>query len=283
MPEAEFVESGDGTRIGYLKEGTGPGLVLVQGAMGDVRSYRDFAAALSTRFTVITAERRGRGLSPRTFDGRHTIDRDVEDVAAVMRATGAAYLFGLSSGAVITLEAARTLDLVRRAVVYEPPFYPEGISREGIAALNSEIENGSLSSALVGSLLTARTAPAVIRRAPRALARLLARFVLEVDARRPGDRALLRNLLPGVRYDFAVVAGVDGQMESFATIDKPVLVLSGSRSPAFLQQSARQLVEILADARLVRLKGLGHDGPWNSGDPLAVANAVGNFLVPSVP
>ncbi len=47
-----FVTSRDGTRIGYLQIGTGPGLVLVQGAMGDAYSYRELAEALSPHFTV---------------------------------------------------------------------------------------------------------------------------------------------------------------------------------------------------------------------------------------
>lgn len=67
------VTSADGTRIGYLTEGSGPGIVLVQGAMADVHAYRRLAAALASSFTVHSVERRGRGLSPRSYDeGRDT-------------------------------------------------------------------------------------------------------------------------------------------------------------------------------------------------------------------
>ena len=58
--------------------------------------------------------------------------------------TGASRVFGLSSGAVITLEAARTLPRITHAAVYEPPFYPGGISHPGIRQLNTEIERGDL-------------------------------------------------------------------------------------------------------------------------------------------
>jgi hypothetical protein len=88
--------------------------------MADVHAYSKLAAELSTSFTVISAERRGRGPTPRPYDSTRDIARDVEDHGAILEATGARTRFGLSSGAVLTLEATRTLDRVERAVVYEP-------------------------------------------------------------------------------------------------------------------------------------------------------------------
>ena len=281
-PVTESATSCDGTRIGYLRQGSGPGVVLVQGAMADVHAYRDLAAALSRSFTVISAERRGRGLSPRPYDDSqdrgHDIARDVDDLNAIMAATGATNLFGLSSGAVITLEATRTLERVERAVVYEPPFYADGIDYDGIARLHADIERGDLASALLDSLLTAGTAPALLRRAPRDLTRVLARIVLAADDRRRGPGATLRELLPGIRYDFHDVAAVDGRIDMFASITQPVLLLSGTRSPAFLRHAVRDLYALLPQSQHRDLDGLGHDGPWNNGKPLAVAQAVHDFL-----
>ena len=277
-PKPGYVTSSDGTRIGYLRQGSGPAIVLVQGAMADVHAYRRFAAALASSWTVISAERRGRGISPLVYSPDHDISRDVDDIDAVMAATGASFLFGLSSGAVIALEATRTLQRVERLVVYEPPFYQNGISREGVARLNSEIEHGDLSSALVDSLLVAGTAPAVVRRAPRPIARVLARVLIALNDRRRGPAATFRELLPGVRYDFHDVAGVDGRIEAFSSIDIPVLLLSGTRSPEFLRQAIRRLAGLLPSAEHVEFDGLGHDGPWNNGDPLLVARAADDFL-----
>ena len=278
LPVTEYVTSDDGTRIGYDRQGSGPGVVLVQGAMADVHAYRDLAASLSKSFTVICAERRGRGLSPRPYDSGHNVARDVEDLDAIMAATGATNLFGLSSGAIITLEATRTLERVTRAVVYEPPFYEDGIDRAGIARLFAEIERGELASALLDSLRTAGTAPAFLYRAPRGLARVITRTVLIVDGQRRRPGATLRELLPGVRYDFHDVAGADGHMQTFASITKPVLLLSGTRSPAFLGRAIRTLHTLLPHSRHHEFNGLGHDGPWNDGDPIAVAQIVHDFL-----
>ncbi|MBL7261567.1 alpha/beta fold hydrolase [Paractinoplanes lichenicola] len=267
-----FVTSRDGTKIGYRRCGEGPGLVLIQGAMGTADTYRDLAEALSTDFTVWTPDRRGRGMSPKPYDGGHSIARDVADVDALLAEAGAGYVFGLSSGAVITLEAARTLPRVTRAAVYEPPFYADGISHDGIRQLNAEIEQGRLPAALVSSLRTAGTAPAPLRMLPGPVARLLAAAVLKAD---PG----MRDLLPGIRYDFNVVGGMDGKMTDFAHLDKPMLLLSGTKSPAFLRTAIRELAGVLPRATHVEFDGLDHAGPWNSGRPDLVAAALREFFL----
>lgn len=277
----EHATSRDGTRIGYLRQGSGPAVVLVQGAMGVAEHYSELAGALAPRFTVLSMDRRGRGRSPKPYDAGHDIARDVEDIEAVLAATGASQVFGLSSGAVITLQAARTLPGITRAAVYEPPFYPDGIAHVGVQRLNAEIERGDLASALITSLRTAQTAPAPLRVLPLPLARRLAVAVLAVDDRRPSAHARLRDLLPGVRYDFRVVAGLDGKMSAFASLDKPVLLISGSRSPTFLRRSVLDLERALPRSSRVELPGLSHSGPWNAsrgGRPRDVAAALEHFF-----
>jgi len=276
------VTSRDGTRIGFSQQGSGPGLVLVQGAMGTAEHYRELAEALSSRFTVHSVDRRGRGMSPRPYDSGHDIARDVEDVEAVLAETGASRVFGLSSGAVITLEATRTLPRITHAAVYEPPFYPEGISWAQIPRLEAEILRGDLPSALITALRAAGTAPAPVRVLPRAVLRVLAAGVLAADSRAAGPPHMeLRRLLPGIRYDFNAVGGMDGKIQTLATIEQPVLLLSGTRSPAFLRQSVRTLEGVLPRAERVELEGLSHSGPWNAsrgGRPALVAEALSRFF-----
>jgi pimeloyl-ACP methyl ester carboxylesterase len=275
------VISRDGTRIGFIYRGHGPGLLLVQGAMGTAYHYHDLAEALSSSFTVYTPDRRGRGLSPKPYDSGHSIARDVEDLDALLTETDSHLVFGLSSGAMITLEAARKLPRITRAAVYEPPFYANGISHDGIRNLNSEIERGDLAAALVSSLRTAETAPAPLQVLPKPIARLVAALVLNFDSRKSGPYAKLRDLLPGIRYDFNDVGGMDGKMETFASIQKPMLLLSGTKSPGFLRQSIQKLEGILPQAQHIEFNGLSHSGPWNmsiGGHPQVVAAALREFF-----
>src|SRR5262249_58976517 len=82
------VTSKDGTTIAYDQTGTGPPLVLVDGALNS-RAFGlngPLAAILADRFTVVTYDRRGRGDSGDTPP--YAVRREIEDLAAVIDATG---------------------------------------------------------------------------------------------------------------------------------------------------------------------------------------------------
>lgn len=274
-PRLQQAYSRDGTAIGFVTRGVGPGVVLVQGAMADASHFSELAEALSDTFTVHAVDRRGRGLSPRPYATSHTIARDVEDVDAVLAATGAGLVFGLSSGAVIALEAARTLSRVQAVAVFEPPVPRSGVSTAGIRRVHSAIDRGDLGAAMVEAMLTAGTAPAPLRHLPRPISHILGRAVLAVDDRGHSTRTRLRSLVPGVRYDFHDVAEVDARTESLTAITVPVLLLNGTRSPAFLRRSTECLLGLLPAAEHAAIPGLSHSGPWNrsrGGHPDLVAD-----------
>src|SRR5690348_12258601 len=102
------VTARDGVTIGYRQLGSGPGLIVLHGAMESSQSHMGLAEALADAFTVYLPDRRGRGMSgPYAKDYRK--EQDVADVEALLSATGARYVFGVSSGADIWLEAALSL------------------------------------------------------------------------------------------------------------------------------------------------------------------------------
>src|ERR1043165_5348485 len=97
--------SRDGTTIPYSVTGSGPALVLVDGALcsrvfGPMPGY---AKALADSFTVYWYDRRGRGES--TDTPPFTIQKEIDDLAAMIQvAGGTPYLFGSSSGAALALQ-----------------------------------------------------------------------------------------------------------------------------------------------------------------------------------
>jgi len=119
-----FVTSEDGTRIGYTVVGSGPAIVLVDGALCWRASGPSgpLAEELKDRFTVTTYDRRGRGESGDTKP--YAIEREVEDLAAVIDAAGgSAAIYAISSGVGLALAAANALgpQKVTKMVLYEFP------------------------------------------------------------------------------------------------------------------------------------------------------------------
>ena len=114
------VTSADGTRIAYDRYGEGPALILVNGAMGyrKFKKFEQIAAALSEHCTVVNYDRRGRGDSGPA--GPVSVQREVDDIAALIDAVGGrASLWGWSSGGAVALRAAAAEIGVEKLVVYE--------------------------------------------------------------------------------------------------------------------------------------------------------------------
>ncbi len=118
------ITSKDGTTIAYEKKGAGPSLILVDGAL----TYRSFgpmqhlAELLAPHYTVYTFDRRGRGESSNSKP--YSVDREIEDIDALIDvAGGSAFIYGISSGACLALEASIKLgSKIRKLAMYEPPY-----------------------------------------------------------------------------------------------------------------------------------------------------------------
>src|SRR5919109_4061793 len=126
--DMETVTSRDGTTIAFDRFGEGPPVVLVCGGSVDRMADAAIAQELSADFTVFNYDRRGRGDSGDTPP--YTIEREVEDIRAVIEAAGGeANLWGSSSGAVLAMIAAEQGAPVLRLAMWEPPYLPEGYPR----------------------------------------------------------------------------------------------------------------------------------------------------------
>jgi pimeloyl-ACP methyl ester carboxylesterase len=110
----------DGVRLAVEVSGSGPPLVMVHGAGSGRWGFDLVRPLLEPRFDVWAVDRRGRGDSDDGED--YSLDAELEDVAAVMRAAGdGALLFGHSYGALLAAGAAGRLGGLTRLVLYEPP------------------------------------------------------------------------------------------------------------------------------------------------------------------
>lgn len=278
------VVSRDGTRIGYRQYGGGPAIILVNGAIGTAESYHDLAEDLATRFTVYVPERRGRPLSPHEYSPNHTIAADVEDLQALFEQTGAHYLFGLSSGAVIALEAARLLPYVRKLVLFEPPLYvlPRRMRLDLVARYYREVGADQTAAAMLTALFASGLAPSVLLFLPRPLLEIALSLVLRLDARRKAGRyPPLRDLVPTMQYDFNVVSSMQNRFEILRTVKSDVLLLSCRKSAAYLRETSIALDRVLPHSQRLEFANLDHSSPWNTdrgGHPGVVAATLREFF-----
>jgi pimeloyl-ACP methyl ester carboxylesterase len=263
---SQVVTSADGTEIAYETTGTGPALVLVDGAMCHraLGPARSLAAELSDRFTVLAYDRRGRGASGRGTTP-WTVDREVEDLLAVLEAAGGrAHVLGVSSGATLALEAARSGAPIDRLAVYESPFilddtHPANDPRlpEQVRAM---VEADRRSEAVKTFLRTVGAPPLVI---------LMMRFMP------PWKRmTAVAHTLP---HDLSMVSehqqGRPLPAGYYEAVSFPTLVIAGGKSPTYMRNAQARVAAALPNARLETLPGQTHMVKAR-----VVAPAVASFL-----
>ena len=276
------VTSIDGTVIGYRQLGQGPGVVVLHGAMESAESHLQLARALAGTFTVYLPDRRGRGTSG-PYGSDYSVRRDVEDMDAVLQATGAHFVFGVSSGALIWLAAALTLPAIHKAAIFEPPLSVTGsVSTAFLPLYDAQIAKGDTSAALVTGMKAAQMGPPIFNAMPRWLLERLTRMMMASEDKKAlaGD-VTMRALAPTLHYDFQLVIELERALERFQQIRADVLLLGGSRSPAYLKVALDALEKVLPHARRVELAGLGHGASGNAdrgGKPDVVADQLRRFF-----
>ncbi|WIV61501.1 alpha/beta fold hydrolase [Amycolatopsis nalaikhensis] len=241
--------SADGTKIAYTRTGSGPALVLVDGAMCYRGSSPNDALAkeLAARFTVYTYDRRGRGESADT--GPYAVEREVEDLAALIKeAGGEAFLFGISSGAALALEAARSLPVTKLAV-YEPPFIVDG-TRPRVPADYPERLSAALKEGKPGKAVKMFMTEGVgLGRVTVAMMRIMPFW------------AKLKKVAPTLPYDTALV--IDHQSgeplrAAWPEVKIPTLAVDGGRSPDWMRNGVASLAKVLPSAEHKTLPGQTH-------------------------
>ncbi|PZF83604.1 alpha/beta fold hydrolase [Jiangella anatolica] len=253
--------SADGTTIAYDLAGSGSPIVFVSGAFNDRHTLAPVAAELASSHTVVCYDRRGRGDSSDTPP--YTVDREVEDLAAVLEVVGgSAAVFGFSSGANLGLLAASRGVAVTALVLYEAPFALSPEDRrpadlpERLAVL---IAAGDRAGAVTTFQLEGIGLPpemvAGIRRSP---------FFPQLEA-----------IAPTVVYDATLTAPpYDRPTPEMRAVGVPILVLTGKETWPVLRRTAEALPSLLADARYETVPG----GENHTISPEATAAVVREFL-----
>lgn len=258
--------SKDGTTIAFDQLGTGPVVIVVEGALG-TRSHaapNSLPDILSKHFTVIDYDRRGRGDSGDTPP--YAVEREIEDIAALIEAAGgSAYLVGYSSGAVLALEAARLLPgKVKKMALYEPPFIIDDsrppLPEDYVEQLNAAIAAGRPGDAVEIFMTQALLIPAefvtMMRTAP------MSQTFSDDAGARPPEWADMEQVAHTLAYDGMIVRdylqGNPLPPKRWASITAPTLVIVGGNSEPFFFTGAEALVSDMPNAQTYTMEGQDH-------------------------
>jgi len=272
------VTSADGTTIGYRQLGQGPGVVLIHGGMQASQNFMKLATAPRDTFTVYVPDRRGRGRSG-PFGDNYGLDKECEDLDALLGKTGASNVFGLSSGAVIALKAALSLSGIRKVAIYEPPLITDRSSPMAwVPRYKQELAEGKLASAMITVIKgTGDVSPFAL--VPRPLLVPLVKLLIRSNSKQPrGDDVPIEALIPTLEFDIKLVEETEGILRSLRTLRPKALLLGGSKSAPFLLAALDELKMILPDAKRVEFNGIGHLAADNGGKPELVAQELRSFF-----
>jgi pimeloyl-ACP methyl ester carboxylesterase len=275
------VTSSDGTIIGFRQLGHGPGLVVLHGAISSGYTHIQLAEALTDAFTVHLVDRRGRGLSG-PYGKNSAIQEEVEDLSAILSKTDSHYIFGVSSGAIIALQAALILlPIIQKVAIYEPPLLvkdPVSV----LARFDAEMSQGRVAAALVTAMLGAQMGPRIFNILPRWLLEPLTNLMLSGEAKNPRAEYIpMLQLAPTLHFDSQLIVEMCDKLESYRALHTRVLLLGGSKSPAYLKAGLDALEKILPESKRIQFPGLGHAASWNKdigGRSEPVAQALRGFF-----
>jgi pimeloyl-ACP methyl ester carboxylesterase len=251
-----IVTSRDGTRIAVERTGNGPAVVIVDGALCS-RAFgpgEATAAALSGEFSVHRYDRRGRGDS--TDTPPYAIEREVEDLAAVIAATGGpASVYGISSGAALAIRAAASGVPMSKLAMFEPPYTAQGgdpdRQRQDMQQMAELLEQGRRGDAVALFLGWVGMPDEVV-----------------AQMKHSPVWATLEAIAPTLGYDSAVMGDGLVPWDQARHVSVPTLVIAGALSSPDLRRAAQAVTEAIPGARYRELEGQAHTASPESLAPL---------------
>jgi pimeloyl-ACP methyl ester carboxylesterase len=262
-----YAQSPDGTRVGCEVLGDGPALLAIHGSTADRRRWDAVREPLARRFRLHLMDRRGRGLSSAENSDGYSLEREAEDIRALVEAIGGPVLvLSHSYGGAASLEAATDCPGIARMLVYEPALStdaasinPEGAVAEIEAAAATGDRDTILTVFFSRMLHQDDAAIEAMRATPVWQHRLAAAHTLPRETRAANDYV--------------------AEPRRLGAIGAPVRILLGTATTPALTRAAHAAHAAVPGAELVELPGHGHAAM--DADPAMFVTQVEDWLLPA--
>jgi len=257
----------NGVRIAYTVQGAGAPLVLIMGYRLSSSAWpNEFIEALAARFTVLTFDNRGTGLSEKPLRG-YALANMAADVCGLLDHLGIerAHVLGYSMGGGIAQEfalryPARLLTLILCATfcggsktIYAKPH---------VLRTLHELE-GLLPEEAARQIWSVTYSPAYLQSNPQAVELQMRREIVNPTPLYAAD------------LQFQAIAEFDSSA-ALSRIGAPTLVLTGAFDQLVPPRNSRIIADLIPHSELVVIPECGHRVMWESPDQSA--SIIGHFL-----
>jgi pimeloyl-ACP methyl ester carboxylesterase len=272
-PAAKEVEV-NGVRLPYVEQGSGKPVVLVHGAVADLRVWEPVREALAQNHRVIAYTQRYFGAAPWPDEGKaFSVATHADDLAKFVTYlnAGPVHLVGWSyGGTVAAVAAVNNPRLVASLVLYEPALgtvlVPESPEAKQAAAERAPMFGPAVAASNAGDHVqaTLRLIEGVFQLPPGEAARQPEQW-----------QAMWRDNARTVPLLFAAPppAATCDMLQGFT---KPTLVLIGEETKSFFPVIAERVRACIPGAERVILSGVNHDAPVR--DPAGFSAVVSQFV-----
>ncbi len=240
----------------YRQSGVGNSVICIHGSLSSSRQWQPLTDALSDRYEVFSPDLFGYGKSP-IWPGRSemTVDDEVDLLAPVfVAAKDELNIIGHSWGGAVAIKAAlKSHKKLKSLILFEPALWsllatavPDSSATREILEIHltcaRDMQSGNWKGA-AESFLKYWAGPDIWQK---------------MNEKQRADTVAG---MPAVRNNWHGSFSDSTSFSAVTSIDAPVLLLTGSKSPC----AARVLVELIAsalkNANVVEIDGAGHMGP----------------------
>ena len=257
-PVGQFIDV-NGVPVHYIKQGSGPALILIHGAGGHLKDFTyDHVARFSKNFTVIAFDRPGHGYTPVLKNTSATLAQQAQLITKAAEKLGItqAYVLGFSYGGALALYMAiHNKDFVKGLVLVSAVSMPW----PGTIHLNYRLMSKPIIGPALMAFATAYFGNAYFRAvyatvfAPHATPKgYLEHVGVNMSVR-------FRSFVENSRQLNSLRPQIVEQSKRYADLTIPIELIHGTNDPTVPDIiHAKKFIKLVPHAHLVQVHGMGH-------------------------
>lgn len=199
------------------------------------------------------------------------MSKELEDVQAVINATGAGLIFGHSYGGLVALEAALRNPAVNKLALFEPGVFMEPLKWPWLEDYELAMERDDFREAFAQFVMGLGETPLT------KLPKWYAKFILRVMIR-GSHWSRSAGMLPENLKEHREVRRLSGNPGRYQSIQAGTLLVTGGKSSTVTRSRMQEMERLIGRSEAVILPGADHFGPYNDNRPEELGKVLATFF-----